>query len=320
MTETLDTRTDRLIKLQPMDPLSDVFTTLEVRMAVFGQIEYGAPWGLRWPVGHNMFGMILRGQCWLNLGNGEVSLSGGDCFLMPGRAGCVIRDDPSTRTIDVEKVFDDISQQRRYGGNGRTMTMISGCFMFDAAFSKPMLDMLPSLIHVKADEMKAATLQTTIRQIAAEIQDDSAGSRIVVNRLVDVFFLQAIRFFAAQQGESNSSWLRAVADPQIGRVLTALHRDVSHRWTVEELADTGGMSRAAFALRFKQLLDETPLEYLTRWRMYKATRMLRDPNRKLLQIANDLGYESDGAFNRAFKRMRGVSAGEYRRAGADLTT
>jgi AraC-like DNA-binding protein len=300
--------------MQRMDPLSDVFNTLEVRMAIFGQIEYGAPWGLRWPAGHNMFGMILRGQCWLNVGNDEVSLAGGDCFLMPGRTGYVMRDDPSTRAIDAEKVFEDVDQQRRYGGKGRTMTMISGCFMFDAAFSKPMLDMLPSLIHVKAEETKAATLQTTIRQIAAEIQDDSAGSRIVVNRLVDIFFLQAIRFFAAQQAECNSSWLRAVADPQIGRVLAALHRDVSHRWTVQELADTGGMSRAAFALRFKQLLGETPLEYLTRWRMYKATRMLRDPSRKLLQIANDLGYESDGAFNRAFKRMHGVSAGEFRQA------
>ena len=296
-----------------MDPLSDVFTTLEVRMAVFGQIEYGAPWGLRWPVGHHMFGMILRGECWLNAGNGEVALSGGDCFLMSGRTGFVIRDEPSTKTIDVEKVFGDIDRKRRYGGKGRTMTMISGCFLFDPAFSKPMLDMLPPVIHVKADEMKAATLQTTIRQIAAEIQDDSAGSRIIVNRLVDIFFLQAIRFFAAQHGES-SSWLQAVADPQIGRALTALHRDVGHRWTVEELADAGGMSRAAFALRFKQLLGETPLEYLTRWRMYKATRLLRDPRRKLLQIANVLGYESDGAFNRAFKRMHGVSAGEYRHA------
>lgn len=303
-----------------MDPLSDVFSTLEVRNTVFGQIEYGAPWGLLMPEGHNSFGMILRGQCWLKAGDDEVSLAGGDCFLMPGRTGWVLRDDPSTRAIEAEKVFQEINDRLqatlRYGGNGRTTTMISGCFTFDTALSKPMLDMLPSLIHIKADEPRAATLQTTIRQIAAEIQDNSAGSRIVVNRLVDIFFLQAIRLFAARQGEYGSSWLRAIADPRIGRVLAAVHRHLGRRWTVEELAEAGGMSRAAFALRFKQLLHETPLEYLTRWRMHKATRLLRDPNRKLLQIANDLGYESDGAFNRAFKRMNGVSAGRYRHAGS----
>ena len=117
----------------------------------------------------------------------------------------------------------------------------------------------------------------------------------------------------SQHKACTSSWLRAVADPQVGRVLRAMHEQLDHSWTVEELASRGGMSRAAFALRFKQLVGEAPLEYLTRWRMYKASRLLRDRDRKILQVANSVGYDSDGAFNRAFKRVLGVSPGAYRR-------
>ena len=175
------------------------------------------------------------------------------------------------------------------------------------------MDLLPATIHIKGDEPQSSTLQSTIRLLAAEIQNDAPGSQIIVNRLTDVFFLQAIRFYMSKHKDCASHWLRDVGDPQIGRVLKAMHGDMARLWTVEELAVEGGMSRAGFAMRFKQLVGETPLEYLTRWRMYKATRLLRDRGRKLLEVANSVGYDSDAAFNRAFKRMHGVSAGEYRR-------
>jgi AraC-like DNA-binding protein len=191
--------------------------------------------------------------------------------------------------------------------------MLTGCFTLDSSFSKPVVDLLPATIHIKGDEPQSSTLQNTIRLLADEMQHDAPGSQIIVNRLTDVFFLQAIRFYMSQNKDCAPHWLRAVGDPQIGRVLTAMHGDMARLWTVEELAEEGGMSRAGFAMRFKQLVGETPLEYLTRWRMHKATRLLRDRGRKLQEVANSVGYDSDAAFNRAFKRMHGVSAGEYRR-------
>jgi AraC-like DNA-binding protein len=297
-----------------MDPISDVFTALEVHSVLYGRFEFGAPWGLRFPAGHASFGMVLRGHCWLEVeGSAELALAGGDCFVLPRGVAYSLRDDDDSALVDVSEISSALEASRRYGGDGRSTVMLTGCFTFDSSFAKPVVDLLPSTIHVKADEPQSSALQSTIRLLAAEIQHDAPGSQIIVNRLTDVFFLQAIRFYMSKHQDCASHWLRAVADPQIGRVLGAMHGDMARLWTVEELAAEGGMSRAAFAMRFKQLVGETPLEYLTRWRMYKATRLLRDPGRKLLEVANSVGYDSDAAFNRAFKRTHGVSAGEYRR-------
>ena len=296
-----------------MDPISDVFTALEVQSVLYGRFEFGAPWGFRLPPGHASFGMVLRGQCWLQVEGSELALDSGDCFVLPRGVAFSLRDDAASAVVDMNEIIKAIQASHRYGGDGRTTVMLTGCFTLDSSFSKPVVDLLPSTIHIKGDEPQSSTLQNTIRLLAAEMQQDAPGSQVVVNRLTDVFFLQAIRFYMSQHADCASHWLRAVGDPQIGRVLTAMHGDMARLWTVEELAAEGGMSRAGFAMRFKQLVGETPLEYLTRWRMYKATRLLRDRGRKLLEVANSVGYDSDAAFNRAFKRMHGVSAGEYRR-------
>ena len=301
-----------------MDPIADVFTALQVENVLYGRLDAAAPWGIQFPSGHASFGMLVRGHCWLAVEGVEepVPLAGGDCFLLPRGVAYSLRDDPSSPLSTIEEVVTRCRGNKgelQFGGEGRTTSMISGCFQFDPSASRPIVELLPSFIHIRADEPQSATLQTTIRLLAAEIEENAAGSQIVVNRLVDVFFLQAIRFHMSQHKACTSSWLRAVADPQVGKVLRAMHQQLDHPWTVEELAGHGGMSRAAFALRFKQMVGEAPLEYLTRWRMYKASRLLRDRDRKILQVANSVGYDSDGAFNRAFKRVLGVSPGAYRR-------
>jgi AraC-like DNA-binding protein len=297
-----------------MDPISDVFTALEVQSVFYGRYEFGAPWGIRFPPGHASFGMVLRGQCWLQVeGSGELAVDGGDCYVLPRGVAYSLRNDADSALVDIDQVIQTLDTSHRYGGDGRTTVMLTGCFTLDSSFSKPVIDLLPSTIHIKADEPQSAPLQNTIRLLATEMQQDAPGSQVIVNRLTDVFFLQAIRLYMSRNTGCSSHWLRAVGDPQVGRVLTAMHGDMARLWTVEELAAEGGMSRAGFAMRFKQLVGETPLEYLTRWRMYKATRLLRDRGRKLLEVANSVGYDSDAAFNRAFKRMHGVSAGEYRR-------
>lgn len=308
-----------------MDPISDVFTSFHVQNAVYGRLELTAPWGLAFPEGHALFGMVARGSCWLSTDSLEqpISLSGGDCFLLPRGAKYAIRDQPRTRT----KVITEIARSDdgkpipvfQYGGGGAMTMMIAGCFTFDAPATKPVLDLLPALIHIRADEPQSASLQSTLRLLCAESEAADLGSRIVINRLVDVFFVQAVRYYMAHHSTCNSKWLRAVADPQLGKALRAMHESIEAPWTVEELARIAGMSRAAFALRFKQMAGEAPLEYVTRWRMYKASQLLKNRDRKLLQIANEVGYETDGAFNRAFKRVLGMTPGEFRRnAGAEV--
>jgi len=141
------------------------------------------------------------------------------------------------------------------------------------------------------------------------------GSEIVANRLAEVLFIQVLRAHIASGPERNKGWLRAVFDPQIGTALSAIHERVNTPWTVESLAEAAGMSRSAFAARFKELLGQTPLEYVTEWRMQKAIQLLQQHDKKLIDIARLVGYESDAAFSKAFKRVVGANPGGYLKLG-----
>ena len=146
------------------------------------------------------------------------------------------------------------------------------------------------------------------------MSEQARGSEVVANRLAEVLFIQAIRAHIASGAEScKRGWLRAIFDPQIGAALTSIHNNVNSPWTVESLAEAAGMSRSAFAERFKGLVGQTPLEYVTEWRMQKAVQLLQQRDKKLVDVAQSIGYESDAAFSKAFKRVLGLTPGEYRR-------
>ena len=150
--------------------------------------------------------------------------------------------------------------------------------------------------------------------LASEMVDQAPGSEVVANRLAEVLFIQAIRAHVVSGADCrNHGWLRAIFDPQIGAALKAIHENVNHPWTVESLAEAARMSRSAFALRFKELLGQAPLEYTTEWRMQKAVQLLQQRDKKLFEIAKSVGYDSDAAFSKAFKRVLGSTPGGYRR-------
>ena len=178
--------------------------------------------------------------------------------------------------------------------------------------------LLPELILVKADQAQTLALHATSQLLASEMAEPAPGSEVMVNRLADILFIQCVRAHIASSSENcKSGWLRAIFDPKIGAALKAMHERVENPWTVETLAASAGMSRSAFALRFKELLGETPLEYLTNWRMYKATDLLREDDGKLFEVAKSVGYDSDAAFSKAFKRVLGMAPKEYRRSAAE---
>jgi transcriptional regulator GlxA family with amidase domain len=163
-------------------------------------------------------------------------------------------------------------------------------------------------------------MRTALELIVSEAAAPGPGSEAAIQRLTDVFLIHAIRAHLESSEGSNedaaSAWLRALVDPQLGAALKAMHERIEHPWTVMTLASAAGMSRSAFAVRFKVLIGEAPLEYLTRWRMYRAGRLLRDDTRKLYEVAISVGYDSGGAFHKAFKRVVGLTPGEYRRTGS----
>jgi AraC-like DNA-binding protein len=187
---------------------------------------------------------------------------------------------------------------------------------FDKPSLKPVTQLLPRLILVKAEQARTLALHSTLQLLAAEMAEQAPGSEVVADRLAEVLFIQTLRAHIASASETcRQPWLRAIFDPQIGTALKAIHENVNGPWTVESLAETAGMSRSAFALRFKELLGQTPLDYVTDWRMQKALRLLKEEDKKLVEVAQSVGYESDAAFSKAFKRIVGLTPGEYRQTG-----
>jgi transcriptional regulator GlxA family with amidase domain len=180
---------------------------------------------------------------------------------------------------------------------------------------KPLKRLLPELILIKADQARTLALHATLQLLASEMSEPAPGAEVMVNRLADILFIQCVRAHIASSSENcKSGWLRAIFDPKIGTALKAMHERIENPWMVETLAAAAGISRSAFALKFKELLGETPLEYLTNWRMYKATGLIQEGDRKMAEIAKSVGYDSGAAFSKAFKRVLGAAPREYRRS------
>jgi AraC-like DNA-binding protein len=315
-----------------MDPITDIFRTMQIRAVVQTRLEATAPWGLlhapaeakenakHLPISPSelaFFGMIARGNGWLSVDGipDPIPLTGGDCFLLSPENAYALRDDPRTHP----KSFCQLGQSKdnnviHYGGGGAPTSIISGWLYFEKPTLKLIAQLLPKMILIKAEQARSPALQATLQLLASEMSDRAPGSEMVANRLAEVLFIQAIRAHVASgAGCRNPGWLKAIFDPQIGAALKPIHENVDRPWTVESLAEAAGMSRSAFALRFKELLGQAPLEYVTEWRMQKAVRLLREGDKKLFEIAKSVGYESDAAFSKAFKRVLGISPGEHRR-------
>ena len=303
-------------------------------MTAFGlhKLEATAPWGViqekqtekkvtrsgkqMAPTDLAHFAMLSRGNCWLSVEGipDPIPLTGGDCFLLARGTSIILRDSPRTRP---KWSFHEIGASANnnvahYGGGGAPTTIVCGSLSFDRASLKPITQLLPRFILIKADQARTLALHITMQALASEMAEQVPGSEVVATRLAEVLFIQVLRAHIASGVEwRNKGWLRAIFDPQMGTALSAIHDRVNTRWTVESLADAAGMSRSAFAARFKELLGQTPLEYVTGWRMQKAMQFLEQRDKKLIDVARSVGYESDAAFSKAFKRVVGASPGEY---------
>ena len=306
-----------------MDPLDDVFQAMRVENALYARLEATAPWGLktRRVDGTARFGLMLRGACRLTLddsaGQAPVALAAGDCFVIPHGLPYTLRDAPKSPTVNcVDAIRSNVGGVVRVGGpgDGPQTVIVSGWFHFDPHGARPLLDLLPPLIHIRMDHERAQLLQSTLQVLAMETSRRGLGSGLVVSRLADIIFMQAVRAHVESvDAQSDNGWFAALADRRLGAALRLLHKDLSAVWTVESLAEAAGMSRSAFALRFKEKIGQSPLDYLTRWRMFRASHLLRRTDKPMIEVAGSVGYESEAAFNKAFKRVAGVAPGAYRR-------
>lgn len=300
-----------------MDPLDDLFATLQVRSALYAHIEGRGAWGLAKTGGDTArYGLVARGRCLLEMqGRPQpLQLEQGDCFLVPHGTPYVLRDDPLTPPVSCRTLlpYARTGRVELGGGSGEGATLLCGWFGFDAEVARPLAHLLPELVHVRMDSSRAEAIQGTLQLLALETLEPGMGSGLVVGRLAEVLLVQAVRAHIAQLPEGESGWVSAVADARLGEALRAMHEDMAQPWTVDALAAKAKLSRSAFAARFRDRVGKSPLDYLTRWRMVKAGQMLRRDGLSLGQVAAKVGYESEAAFSKAFKREMGAAPGAWR--------
>lgn len=302
-----------------MDPLDEIFSAMQVENALYARLEASAPWGLhtRQADGTARFGLVLRGGARLTMkGAAPIALAAGDCFLIPHGLAYTLQDRPGSPTVNcIDAVRGNVGGVVSLGGGGAATSIVSGWFNFDARGARPLFDLLPPLLHIRMEDARTQLLQSSLQLLAMETTQRGLGSGLIVSRLADIIFAQVVRAHVQTlDPDTGSGWLAALSDRRIGAALRLLHHDVAAGWTVESLASAAGMSRSAFAQRFKDKVGQPPLDYLARWRMFRAERLLRQTDSAMGEIAEKVGYESEASFNKAFKRLVGAAPGAYRRA------
>jgi AraC-like DNA-binding protein len=303
-----------------MDPLDDAFSVMRVRESLYARVEASVPWGITFKAGTTArFGLVVAGSCWLTTEEPakSIPLAPGDCYVILDGSTYVLGDHPRSPTVNcfdlVPKLVDGAVN---LGGGGLAATVVTGWFVYDELGARPLTALLPRVLHTRVDGYRTEILKTTLELLARETERPGVGSGVVVSGLADILFVQAIRSHLSNSGEDDVGWLAALSDRRIGAAMRALHGKPAESWTVEKLALLANMSRSAFAARFKAKLGEAPLEYLTRWRMFRAGVLLRSTQRPLAEIANAVGYESDAALSKAFHRIVGMAPGAFRKLNA----
>jgi len=302
------------------DPLGETLHQLQLTGTFYCRSELKAPWGVELPPfdGCMLFHIVTAGQCWLDVENEEPRLlrQGSLALVTQGKGHC-LRSDPHDKVVPLFDIpaeqVSDRYEIMRYGGAGE-LTHVTCCVVrFNHVVGQRLIALLPNVLYIDswADD-EDSWLQSTLRFIAREAKQLRPGGETVITHLADILIIQAIRSWIDTAPEAEQGWLAALRDKQIGRALAMIHREPEKEWTVASLAKEVGMSRSGFSARFSKLIGEPAMQYLTQWRMQLAHSQLQETSDSLLVISNRLGYQSEAAFSRAFKREYGVSPGSIR--------
>jgi AraC-like DNA-binding protein len=309
-----------------VEPLVDAPTVADrllestrVRSSIYCRSSMRAPWGFAVAAhGNPSFHFVRRGRCRLEVdGQAHLDLDAGDLVVLPRGPEHSLRDAPGSPTLWLDEILadtpPDTSGRLRHGGNGALTELVCGGFTLQPRTPRALLAALPEVIHVRAANGTAAPWVTATLELAASAADSSSvGSAAVLTRVSDALLAQSLRLGLAELGDPSR--VAALSDPHVARAVQLIHDDPSRRWTVTELARAAGYSRSAFASRFRELVGESPIAYVTRTRLTFAASELERPDLSIGEVARSIGYASESAFSRAFTRTFGVTPGAYRTA------
>ena len=294
-----------------MDPLSEVFSLINIRGARCTRFEASGRWSYRFPAKPAVkFGAVLAGDCWIDFGEGQRhQLAAGDCFLLANAPSYVLANDDHILSEDGLAAFDWAqSDVARHEGNDTVL--IAGTFSFEESDADLLLDSLPTFLLIPSRNASATVVRSTLAILDIEIKGTQIGAAVLTDRLVDILLVQVLRAALIQDDGDNLGWISALADPRIGRAIGLMHGDAAYPWSLETLAASVAMSRSAFSKRFKSLVGLAPLDYLLRWRMRLARNALRRGS-TVATVASKVGYSSESAFGHAFKRIYGIAPRRY---------
>jgi AraC-like DNA-binding protein len=305
----------------PADPLGEALHFLRMNGAFYCRSDLTAPWGMTLPPmpSYIWFHVVTAGRLWLETEDGHSEwVQPEELSLVPHGKGHRLHSEPGAPAppildLPLEQVSDRY-EVLRYGGGGTRTTLICGAVRFDHPAARNLVEILPAAIHIQASESPETDwMQSTLRLMAAEARQLRPGGEAVLTRLADILVIQALRSWIETEPTARTGWLGALRDRQIGCALALIHRDPARAWTVASLAREIPMSRSAFAARFSELVDEPAMQYVTRWRMQLAHNALKEEGATVAELAQRLGYRSEAAFARAFKRVIGVPPGAVKK-------
>ena len=307
------------------DPLSDVLRSVRLDGAFFYAVQASEPWSVQAVAAKELtprvlpgaehlisYHILTSGRCWGGLtGELAVPLAPGDVIVFPHGDAHVMSSDPKLRSDPATP--GRFPETVTLGEGDVTATFVCGFLGCDRRPFNPLVSTLPRQLHLPG--LSSGWLQSFARQVVEESQARRVGADSVLTRLAELMFVEVLRRYIETLPPEQRGWLAGLRDDAIGRALGLLHGDPARAWTLDELAAAVAMSRSAFADRFTTLVGQPPMQYLAHWRMQLAASRLAAGSAKVAAIAEQVGYESEEAFSRAFKRLMGVSPGAWRRGG-----
>jgi len=321
-----------------MDALSETLRVVRLVGAIFIKGRFTAPWcydaahadivaPVLEPTAEKVvvFHMITEGECIVEMdGEPPMHLTAGDVIVFPqGDAHRMASDPglPPAKPTRLDQLLLRRPREISYGGGGKTTRLVCGYLACDARLAKMLLAGLPKMLRVNVRGSNAGTwLEASVRYALAEARSPRPGGAGVLAKLSEVLFIEVLRLYMNEQSTGRTGWLAGVSDRIVGAALAEMHKRPAYTWTLEELARESHTSRSVLAERFQELVGTSPMQYLTQWRMLLAANMLERTNAPLVKIAEDVGYQTDTAFSRAFRREYGDPPAAWRRKQAARAT
>jgi AraC-like DNA-binding protein len=315
-----------------MDALSETLRVVRLVGAIFIQARFTAPWCYRSPTADSaapflepgaervvIFHLITEGECYVEMdGQPPTRLVAGDAVVFPQGDAHLMSSQPGLPPAAGKRLDVVLTRRPRsiaFGGGGVTTRLICGYLACDARLARMLLGGLPSLLRVNVRGSNAGIwLEASLRYALAEARSPRPGGAGVLAKLAEVLFIEVLRLYMNEQHEGRTGWLAGVSDRIVGGALAAMHKEPARPWTLEELAQEANTSRSVLAERFHELVGSTPMQYLTQWRMLLAANLLSRSNTPLARIAEDVGYQTDTAFSRAFRREFGAPPAAWRKS------